>query len=538
MTLSLPSEGSSDWDTTLNNALLGLDSRAATLEAANLVSRMAAVEVNAGTLSFQPRLTSVEALAAAALPTSAAVDTATYGGTSVAKVNPTVPASANRQTFDVLAPRRFGALVPDVGRRIGRANLGTEVQSGAALHVATKRNLWRYSETLSDASYSVTSATKQTDTVVVDGITLTRVSMGNFYSALTTNMSGLGLTPFTIGTRYLMSYYAMIREGERFVWMQNPAVNGTSYGHRSRLLTNRPRRIWTMMQAVSTANFSLDTDPTTAWGAGTAVAPNWLNRNDTAVDTSEIYVGGFQLEAVGTTYVDGIALVGDSTMAGSANQVDLIASREVSRYVEGLLNVSVFNRAVGGRKLSDIDAAWATDVTPIKHRCKYVIVQGGVNDFGQSVALATVQASVASIAAKAATDGLIPVFLTCSPSVGITDVPADEVNRLAFNAWLKVTYPRVIDIAAVLEDPYAPGYLRRDPLWWGDGTHYVANAKRAVGAAIAEWPGWDFLSPSPYQPIAGASFDPAPSALYLADQSNGNRYKITVVAGVVTATIA
>lgn len=379
------------------------------------------------------------------------------------------------------------------------------------LQMGKRRNLWQYTEDLGSNRYSVDAyTTKQTDTIIVDGITLTRLTATSFYSQLRSQMSGLYLTPFVADHRYLMSCYAVSRsEDDKFIWMKHYLTNGSGYAHDAKLVGSRMRRIWKLVQAAdaSTIYDGADDNPALAWNAEAIGDPTWFLAGVTA--TTEIYLGGFQIDEVSESYVDGIAMIGDSTMAGSAAKIDLWSSREVSRYIEGLLNVPVYNRAVGGDKYSDMITRWAADITTIKHRCKYVIIQGGLNDFANSVSLATVKADVATLVGYAIADGLIPVLFTCTPTVGIADVAADEANRVAFNTWLKQTYPNVIDIASVVASPSDASMLNRDTDWYGDGVHYGLSAKRAIGAYVSAWPGWSFLEPSPYQPIPVATFTPS-----------------------------
>ncbi|HUX68892.1 MAG TPA: SGNH/GDSL hydrolase family protein [Cellulomonadaceae bacterium] len=514
--------------------------RATTAETAEAATRAAndTTETNARIAADTAEVTSRNA----AISTQRAneVDTASFAPTTVLIDATKQPTPQTVTPMRALAPRRFGALIaPDQNRKLGRANNGADAQTAAALHINTRRNLFQYTEAVSSNRYAVQNSVIQADTITVDGIVLTRVTLSNFFGSLRTQMAGLGLTPFVAGQRYLMSYYAAAKTAEGFVWARNSPANGGDFGQGGRLITNTPRRIWRLVQAMDTSHVEEVTDPSVAWGAQGSSDPYWISAAGADTTPLDVWVGGFQIEQVASTYVDGIALIGDSTMAGSSGGKDLVANREVSRYLEGLLNVSIYNRAVGGRTLATIDAQYATDVSTIKHRCKYVVVQGGINDFGNDATLAAAQASINSIDGKAAADGLLPVYFTCTPSTGMASVAQRETNRKAFNAWLKTTFPRVIDIASVMEDQQSSMYLRREPslVWWGDGTHYGQDAKRAIAAYAAEWAGWDFLSPSPYQPLAADAFDATPSALYLVDQANGNRYKVTVSGGALTVDV-
>ncbi len=201
---------------------------------------------------------------------------------------------------------------------------------------------------------------------------------------------------------------------------------------------------------------------------------------------------------------DGIAIIGDSTMQGSAGSTDIQASTQMSRWLESLLNVTCFNRGIGGNKTADMQARWATDISPLAVRSKYVIVQGGVNDFANSVPLATVQSQFDDmISTKAVADGLIPVACTCTPSISIVDVPADEANRLAFNAWVRSTYPRVIDLAHAVDPTDSGAWPAALTV---DGTHPSAAGIRLMGFAAAQAPFWSFTRPTPYQKVTAATY--------------------------------
>ncbi|WP_458116721.1 SGNH/GDSL hydrolase family protein [Arthrobacter sp. D2-10] len=138
-----------------------------------------------------------------------------------------------------------------------------------------------------------------------------------------------------------------------------------------------------------------------------------------------------------------------------------------------MLNANIYNRAVGGETTATMDARWATDITPIKGVCKYAVIQGGIND----IALADIQASITSMVNKATADGLIPAILNCTPTSSIAADPVKEQKRLDLNAWERTTFPNVIDIAQVIEDPLDKKFIRRTPGgsagWYGDGVHYT-----------------------------------------------------------------
>lgn len=443
----------------------------------------------------------------------ATTSTSSFTGATTIVEAPASPAPQDQLPLELLTDAQK-MLISGETRALARTP-GNDLQIDRNLHLGTRRNIWQYTEDVASNRYTFTG-TKQTDTISADGITLTRLSFSNFYHAARSQITGLGLTPYTAGQRYLLSFYGAARtDVEQFLSVARGAPANTSdYGHGLRHFTNRVRRVWGVVHATSTALVDYGSNPTVALGSGSGSDTYWVAQSSAEGNAAELYVGGFQIELLpDPNYVDGIAWIGDSTIAGSAGLKDLPTSREVTRYVESLLNVSCFNRGVGGNKLSDMDARWTTDITPLKPRSKYVIIQGGGNDFGNDFSLASAQSAVNSMIAKATSDGFIPILLTCTPSTSMASVSARETNRLAYNQWLKQTFPRVIDIASVVEDPYDPKFLRRDASWYGDGTHYGRDAKRAIAAYIASWPHWDFYQPSPYQPITASTYT-NPAALY------------------------
>lgn len=378
----------------------------------------------------------------------------------------------------------------------------TELNVDSVL-VNPRTNLFNNTENLASGFYTSTNSTKGSDILNYRGINLTQLTGTSFYASLSTRFTSNTLASFIAGERYFASYYIMNLSGvEKFVWMRSMANSG-SFGHEPKLIDGKVRRVWTMIEGVTSTTFKVLTNPTLEYSAQTATQELfWLfsASNFSSPDTQalNVRVGGFQIEQIDSnTYVNGVAMIGDSTMAGGAGSNDSLASREVSTYASGLLNVPFFNRAVGGEKTDTMDARWATDITPLAKNCKYVIIQGGVNDFGNSRPLDDVKASITSMYNKAIADGMIPILMTCTPSTGITT--PNEINRVAFNLWLKNKYPLVMDIANLICDPANPAII--NPIYANDGTHYGRDAKRAIANAIANWEFWDFKTPKPYQQV-------------------------------------
>lgn len=370
--------------------------------------------------------------------------------------------------------------------------------------VNPKINLFNNTENLASGYFSIVSSTKGTDTINYKGVTLTKLTGNSFYAALESRLTTLAIPTFIVGEKYLLSYYIVnLGQNEKFIWMR-PLANTLSNGHEPKLIDGNVRRVWTVVQASSTTAVRALSNPILDWNTQTAITPTWLfsGNNFSSPDTQalSVYIGGYQIEKLDSnTYVNGVALIGDSTMAGGSGGYDKPDSREVSTYVAGMLNIPVFNRAVGGERTDTMDARWATDITPLAKNCKYAIIQGGINDISQDRVLSGIQSSISSMYNKAITDGLIPILLTCTPASSIASVPAREADRIALNLWMKTTYPIVIDIAEIVADPENQSIL--NPIWAGDGIHYTGSAKRAIANSIVKYEFWNFKTPKPYQPI-------------------------------------
>lgn len=360
-------------------------------------------------------------------------------------------------------------------------------------------NIFTYTEDFSNSRYNSVSSTKDTSTVLeYKGVDLTKLTGTSFYSAINTNLSGLGLTILETGEKYFMSYYILsLNNDEQFIWMKYLA-NSSSNAHAPKLIDGRVRRVWQLVEATSTTQVDALEDPTTNYGDNSR-NPFWFTWADS--NAFDVRIGGFQLEKLDdNTYVDGVALIGDSTMAGSSGEYDRYDSKEVSTYAAALLNVTFLNRATGGERTDQMDARWATDITPISHNCKYCIIQGGINDISQSRAIADIKTSISSMVSKAETDGMIPIVMNCTP-FGATG--SQETDRLSLNEWIHDTFELTLDIASIVCDPSDVSTLRSE--FQTDSVHYNEAGKRAIGTMLAQWQFWDFKKPKPYQQVLTTS---------------------------------
>ena len=365
----------------------------------------------------------------------------------------------------------------------------------------SKYNITGQTENLASVFYTADYASKGTSSTNYKGIRLTNITATNFYATLRTKFTGLGLTPFTTGKKYLASFYVLNQnDSEQFIWMRALGTT-SSRGHASKLCDGSVRRLWVLCYADTDSTLRVVENPSVAHSSQTA-SMCWIGKGSNGGDTLlNMYVGGFQIEEIASSsYVDGIALIGDSTMQGSASTYDNMGAREISNYLGGLLNVPVYNRAVGGDTTTQMLARWATDITPISINCKYCLIQGGINDLASSVDTTTIKANITAMYNNAIADNMIPLLLTITPAAIIVGA-SKESERIVINSWMKSTFPNVFDISAIVADATTPSVLKS--VMQSDGTHYNIYAKRAISNSLSKWSILDFITPKPYQQILG-----------------------------------
>lgn len=382
------------------------------------------------------------------------------------------------------------------------------------LEMTKNVNVARYTEDLSWGYHVINNAaygnkTNELMTAIVDSkeVVLNRF-VGKHINCLLeskyVNATSPTITPFKIGEMYLFSMYVY---SDKDQWFLNRALStSTSAAHDFKFCpAGKVTRVWGVGKATTNQLLDLGAVATVAYGSGSGVSPCLVSQGHQKFDA---YIGGFQIEAISdSSYKDGIAIIGDSTFAissgGAATDMgkdfSILANREVSHTLSGILNCCVFNRAVAGETLAQMDARWAADITTIKPRCKYVIIQGGINDINTGRTLAQMQASVQSMIAKALADDFTDYVLpNITPNSYCDGDSAKEDLRLQYNAWLLATYPtKCKDIASVVADATVSKKLRAE--YYGDGIHYGGAAKFAVATYLASVCGFVFESPTAYQ---------------------------------------
>lgn len=380
------------------------------------------------------------------------------------------------------------------------------------LEMTKNVNIARYTEDLTWAYHVINNATygnktNELMTAIVDSkeIVLNRFVGKSFYCLLESKYTNAPLNIFATGKLYMFSMYIYSDTDQ---WFLNRSLSATtSAAHDYKFCpAGKVTRVWGIGKATSAVLLDLGAVATTAYGSGSGASPCLVSQGHQAA--FDAYIGGFQIEAISdSSYVDGIAIIGDSTFAissgGAATDMgkdfSVLANREVSHTLGAILNCSVFNRAVAGETLAAMDARWAADITTIKPRCKYVIIQGGINDINTGRTLAQMQASVQSMIAKALADGFTDYVLpNVTPNSYCDGDSAKEALRLQYNAWLLATYPtKCKDIAGVVADALVSKRLRTE--YYGDGIHYGGAAKFAVATYLASVCGFVFESPTDYQ---------------------------------------
>lgn len=382
------------------------------------------------------------------------------------------------------------------------------IQSGD-VEAAVIRNVARYTEDATWAYWSVSNTMTKgiIKKALVNGriVRLTRMTSSNPFASTSHWYGAASMTPFVIGKKYLVSFYVYSDADMWFV--PRSLVNATDNGHGVKWSpAGTVSRVWYLAAATSSAMLDHGNNPTIPLGSGAGANPAFLVQN--ANGPLDLYIGGIQIESVSAPTKDGIAYIGDSTFAGSAGQSDRCYDfrdpelRQVSTVLSALTNAPVFNRAIGGNRLTDMDARFESDILPLAHRSRYCVIQGGINDIANGSTLAQCQAPVLSMTAKAEAAGMICRYVTGSPTVSIGSNPAYEAVRQSFNAWLKSTYgSAVCDIDAELRDPDNHAMLRPD--YYGDGTHYNGLAKTNVAKLMYQSLDWSLLpAPSQYSRVS------------------------------------
>lgn len=348
-------------------------------------------------------------------------------------------------------------------------------------------NINSSSENLTDAHYAKDSGlTVKSDEMSYNGITLQRVSTPTFSSSV----RDIRAADYKLiaGKRYLFSVYicapflqadsqGIQSDFNRFVWMRNIA-NATTYGHGAKLIGSKPRRIWHLFEAASDTELKSVQDPSISLSTSTpetSVARFLFDGFGLggSISGKDVYIGGMQIEeAKNQTEKSGIALIGTSIDTSTSSLKHPTQERSWPRYLEGLLNVPVFNAAIGGQNSTQLVARFDNDVAIWGENSKYCILAANVNDFSAGFDSLLYRANWLSMYNKAIAAGMIPIFITPARR-SIYDYQNGAADMEQEIQYIKDTYPFVIDRDKAWQDPFNKNLLRAD--LETDGIHPVQS---------------------------------------------------------------
>lgn len=318
---------------------------------------------------------------------------------------------------------------------------------------------------------------------------------------------------FLPGRYYLASFYVRCAgtppADEAFFWMRKLKELHT-YGHGIKIAIPEIRKVWEIFYCPSPGSYITLDDPTKPFDKQDREPESkfltWLFQGVAAgneiasggIGALDLYVGGFSVEEIEPMQRPGIAVFGDSTVAGNADQIDHPLSREWTTFAAAYTNAPCFNRAVGGYTTRRMRESWDITIAPIAQICKYCVLQGGLNDLAVGLKPEDIQENLVWMAQKSLALGLEPILTTLSPYNVLASIPEREGQRQEVNRWIRDTFSACLDLDNILRDPNDPSRLKQDYDWYGDGGHFGIAAHRAVGVCVADWAGWSLPKPSGY----------------------------------------
>lgn len=367
-------------------------------------------------------------------------------------------------------------------------------------------NFMQYTEDITNATWFLTDFatistgnTQGVDFLNFNKVKLRKVTFNSFNGYIKTRLTAVPLPDLEVGQMYCASCFVLSqKKQEDFIYMR-PLANTSSPGHGPKLIDGNVRRIKQYFIASSVDRIDPLGVPANGYAtSGGSQDLYWFfagNRDaQYGSNNLTVFIGGFQIEKTlpEAAKQNAIAMGDSITQAGEANY-DNGTNRAWTDFVAGMLGINVFNRAVGGETSAQMDARWATDITPLAAVSKWVFINAGVNDLSIDRSLGDIQASITSMFNKAVADNLIPIICTCTPA---NFSGTREANRLLLNEWILNTYPLTQDWADILADPNNKSVL--NPNWVGDNVHPTYQGYRHLGNAIAQWKFWDLIKINPY----------------------------------------
>lgn len=414
---------------------------------------------------------------------------------------------------DPVSPDQFNVQLQNAGlAAIAQKDLGIRQMVNVGRHT---EDLGWSAAVVATPSTLITGTPATINAMIGDRLmTLTGLTPTSFNSNLQHRYSNAALTPFAAGVKYLVSYYAYA-PNDTYFYMRSVASTA-SEGHGIRgVRRQRVKRVWTLFQATSQTMIDPGVSAEVALGSGTGVQPQFYQAG--LPGTQQIFINGFQIEAVAPTTKNGIMVTGDSTVAGNSGKIDTCydftnpENAQWSTWLSIALNCDVYNRGVGGQTMTSMLARWDTDMTPLAANSAYCIIQGGINDVNQGHTLAQMQSDVQGMVAKAIANGFVMNgivgtirIIAVQPTGYFTGDLVKEPLRLAYNAWLKLTYgSAVIDYSSVVQNPWTTAHDSLHPAYFQNETpnvHPNGIGREAVANFIALNGGFSLLpTPSAYQ---------------------------------------
>ncbi len=346
-------------------------------------------------------------------------------------------------------------------------------------------NISKSTDDISTSVYSISSEAGRvvidnTDTILHNGATLMKMTTSNFYAYLQQRKAGgVPIAPEKV---YLVSFYCCnLKENQLFKVGGYGGSTKNHYRYASPTITRHCFE-------------STGTDMAHLYSQG----GNPIGEDTSIFAVNDIYIGGVQVEEIPAIEKRMVAFMGDSTVQGSSGDSDLDNASEWSKLAGSVCGFGVFNRGVGGDQTSQMISRWSTDITPLASNCKYVVIQGGINDLGKTgTTTQTILANLETMYQLALTDGFEPIMCTISPC---NKSGSDETVRNEVNTAIKATYRDLIDLDYILKSTSDESQL--DSRWINDGVHFGLSGKKAIANSIYKDSPFVFREPLPYFPKA------------------------------------
>ena len=384
------------------------------------------------------------------------------------------------------------------------------------------KNLWEFTEDPASPTYYIFQFHADGTLQQWNGINLSHItSSGSYYDSISSPFNAIPSPIVYPGVQYLLSFYASSNLSGTQLYWHRYLQGTTSEGWGPSAIGQTTRRVVFSCAGTAAATLDCGNDPTVPLGSGAGTDRLfWLfmahnnafgdasAANFQGIGPADLYFGGFQVEPT-VTQKRGVVAMGDSLTQYDCTAVDPAGCTSWTALASSLLNVPFYDRGIGGQTCAQILARWPTDASPIlAANASYVIIECGTNDIGVPLSATQIEQSISSMYSLAMADGATPVVVTIGPFRTTVAINAAEATRQSVNAWIRSTFPFVLDFDKVNADPNNPRL--QNPAYIGDGTHLNLAGRIAEGNYVAQsvagntqgYPGiWNFNAPIPYQPV-------------------------------------